>query len=173
MGCEGTRPTEAVKPIMAPRGFSCLPTSSTTYYLFILIRTALLLYCSSLFFNCYFTSHYLLCLIALPQDLLYDYFFWRYRPLLVVTTPPQLPASKPPIFHPWVRSFSPDFLLWPLPGLLARAIILCSVGTEWIFSYEFQSPFFLKCEVIDMYTNPLKRGRYWERPERFLEGRRG
>ena len=36
MGCEGTRPTEAVKPIMAPRGFllpGCLPT---TYYLFIL-----------------------------------------------------------------------------------------------------------------------------------------
>ena len=121
-GLRGTRPTEAVKPIMAPRGFSCLPTSSTTYYLFILIRTALLLYCSSFFFNCYFTSHYLLCLIALPQDLLYDYFFWGYRPLPVVTTPPQLPASKPPIFHPWDRTFSPRFPTSAVAGLARAAI---------------------------------------------------
>ena len=60
-----TRPTEAVKPIIAPRGFhsSSSSTSSysstTTYYLFILIRT--LPTFTALFFNCYFSSsHYLL-----------------------------------------------------------------------------------------------------------------
>ena len=61
-----TRPTEAVKPIIAPRGFhsSYSSTSSSycstaTYYLFILIRT--LPTFTALFFNCYFSSsHYLL-----------------------------------------------------------------------------------------------------------------
>ena len=61
-----TRPTEAVKPIIAPRGFHSSSSSSstskcstTTYYLFILIRT--LPTFTALFFNCYFSSsHYLL-----------------------------------------------------------------------------------------------------------------
>ena len=58
-----TRPTEAVKPIIAPRGFHSTSTSSycstATYYLFILIRT--LPTFTALFFNCYFSSsHYLL-----------------------------------------------------------------------------------------------------------------
>ena len=63
-----TRPTEAVKPIIAPRGFHSSTSSSTssssycstaTYYLFILIRT--LPTFTALFFNCYFSSsHYLL-----------------------------------------------------------------------------------------------------------------
>ena len=57
-----TRPTEAVKPIIAPRGFhssSSTYSSTTTYYLFILIRT--LPTFTALFFNCYFSSsHYLL-----------------------------------------------------------------------------------------------------------------
>ena len=58
-----TRPTEAVKPIIAPRGFHSTSSSSysstTTYYLFILIRT--LPTFTALFFNCYFSSsHYLL-----------------------------------------------------------------------------------------------------------------
>ena len=59
-----TRPTEAVKPIIAPRGFHSTSSSfyycsTTTYYLFILIRT--LPTFTALFFNCYFSSsHYLL-----------------------------------------------------------------------------------------------------------------
>ena len=151
MGCEGTRPTEAVKPIMAPRGFSCLPTSSTTYYLFILIRTALLLYCSSLFFNCYFTSHYLLCLIALPQDLLYDYFFWRYRPLPVVTTPLNYQHRSRQYFIPETEALAPISSFDRCrAALLARAIISVQLGLDGFpihVSYQFQSTFFLKCEV--------------------------
>ena len=54
-----TRPTEAVKPIIAPRGFHSSSSSTATYYLFILIRT--LPTFTALFFNCYFSSsHYLL-----------------------------------------------------------------------------------------------------------------
>ena len=127
-------------------GSSCLaayqpPTISSSFTLL-----QLNLYCP--FFDCYFSSYYLLCLIALPQDLLYDYFFWRYRPLPVVTTPLNYQ-------HRSRQYFIPETKLWPrfpplTVALLARAIISLQLGLDGFpihVSYQFQSPFFLKCQV--------------------------
>ena len=151
----GTRPTEAVKPIMAPRGFllpGCLPT---TYYLFILytaptqpllpfLRLLLQQLLSALPNSTAPRSTLRLLFLALP-------------PAAGGNHPPQLPASKPPIFHPWDRSFGPDFLLWPLPGCFACSCHhFCSVGTGWISNSCLLSiSIYLLLEMwgLDMFRN--------------------
>ena len=135
-------------------GSSCLPAycccPPTTYYLFILTHCFNPTFTAP-FFNCYFSSHYLLCLIALPQDLLYDYFFWRYRPLPVVTTPLNYQHRSRQYFIPETEALAPISSFDRCrAALLARAIISVQLGLDGFpihVSYQFQSTFFLKCEV--------------------------
>ena len=56
-------------------------------------------------------------LIPLPQDLLYDYFFCRYRPLPVVANPLNYQHRSRQYFIPGTKNrpaSTPDFLLRPL-----------------------------------------------------------
>ena len=56
-------------------------------------------------------------LIPLPQDLLYDYFFCRYRPLPVVANPLNYQDRSRQYFIPGTKNrpaSTPDFLLRPL-----------------------------------------------------------
>ena len=155
----GTRPTEAVKPIMAPRGFllpACLllPTNHLlSLHPYTLLQPNL--YCP-----------FLQLLLQQPLSALPNstaprstlrLLFLALPPAAGGNHPPQLPASKPPIFHPWDRSFAPDFLLWPLPGCFACSCHhFCSVGTGWISNSCLLSiSIYLLLEMwgLDMFRN--------------------
>ena len=128
-----TRPTEAVKPIIAPRGFQFSTSSSSTPLLFLLFLLLLLhshllslhpnthsanLYCPFLQLLLLQQPLSALRLIPpLPQDLLYDYFFCRYRPLPVVANPLNYQHRSRQYFIPGTKNrpaSTPDFLLRPL-----------------------------------------------------------